>query len=113
MTKKLSDNQIMTAILSYLGILWLIPLLVISKKKRDDFIKYHLQQGINLFIWELIVLIILGVLGYIPVIGILFAVLYWIAWVFFIIVIIIAIVKGVQGEKWKIPVLGGTKFVNL
>lgn len=113
MGKKLTDNQMLTAILSYIGILWLIPLLVINKKKRDDFIKFHLQQGINLFIWELIILIVLGILQMIPIIGVVFGVIYWIAYVFFVVVIIMAIVKGVQGEKWKIPIFSGHKFVKL
>lgn len=43
-----NSNQRLMAILSYLGILFLIPML--SSEKNDPFVKFHLNQGIVLFI---------------------------------------------------------------
>lgn len=77
-------------VLSYLGILFLIPLLVVNPK--SEVLKFHLRQGIVLFV----ICVVLGLLPrgmssltIIP--GILS---------------IIAIVKAFQGEQWELPVVG-------
>ncbi len=41
------SNTILFSILSYIGILWLIPLLV---EKNDKVVRFHVNQGIVLFI---------------------------------------------------------------
>jgi len=42
------SNTILFSILSYIGILWLIPLLV---EKNDKVVRFHVNQGIVLFIF--------------------------------------------------------------
>gem|GEM_PF-969777 len=118
-TPNLTSNEVMTGILSYLGILVLIPLLAIKKEERNEYITFHIQQGINLFILEIIVwvacAIIFGVLTVITfgLFGIIGAIISWLISLVFLVVIVIAIVKSMQGEKWEIPVLGAAKFVKL
>jgi len=110
-SKGLTSDETMTAILSYLGILVLIPLFAIDAKKRNDFIKYHLQQGLNLFILEIIIwvigfiltLITLGIFGYIM----------YLIWLAVVILSIIAIIKAMNKEKWEFPLLGKIKMVKL
>lgn len=45
------SNTILFSILSYIGILWLIPLLV---EKNDKVVRFHVNQGIVLFIFDII-----------------------------------------------------------
>ncbi|OIO41478.1 hypothetical protein AUJ10_00625 [Candidatus Pacearchaeota archaeon CG1_02_31_27] len=104
-TKKLSDNELMTAILSYIGILVLIPLLVIKVKDRNDFIRFHLSQGLTLFIIEVAIAVVQRILAAIPFIGWILASLISLLWVIILIIVIIAIIKAVQNEKWEIPVV--------
>lgn len=96
-----SDHTIM-CVLSYLGILCLIPLLT---KKDDDFIQFHAKQGLALFIaW--IALIIAGViLGLMPFIGFLISMALSLVHIGMTILSIFAIIKAVNGEKWQIPVV--------
>jgi uncharacterized membrane protein len=49
------ENENMMAILSYLGILCLIPFLVF---KDNDFVQYHAKQGLTLFIAEIATMLV-------------------------------------------------------
>ncbi|NOX71958.1 MAG: DUF4870 domain-containing protein [Candidatus Micrarchaeota archaeon] len=99
MKKNLSSDEMMTAILSYLGILVLIPLFVV--KKRNDFIEFHLRQGLELFLIEVILWLLGSILFFLwpltQILGLLNAVVF--------IISIIALIKAVMGEKWKIPLV--------
>ncbi|MGV9174268.1 MAG: DUF4870 domain-containing protein [Promethearchaeia archaeon] len=84
------------AILSYLGILVIIPLLVV---KDDEFVRYHSKQGL--------VLLVVGVvgmfIGVIPIIGWLLAPFITLAWLIFAIMGIINVLKG---KKKELPIIG-------
>ena len=83
------------AILAYLGILCLLPLLL---KKENKFALHHGKQGLILFIAEMTALFV----NVIPVIGqIVFGVVYLTAGIFSI----IGIVKVLMGEYWKAPLI--------
>ena len=79
--------------LSYLGILFLVPLLV---KADNEFCKFHVKQGIVIFIgW-----VIVNILWAIPFIGWFTAT---VCYVILLIVSVAGIIKSVQGEYWKAP----------
>ena len=86
------------AIVAY--ILFFIPLL--TDAKEDKFVKYHVRQGLVIFIaW--IALYILGMVLYIP----------FISWLIFLILrlvvlvlMIVGIMNAAQGKKKPIPMLG-------
>lgn len=84
------------AIFSYLGLLFLIPLLA---AKDDEFAQYHAKQGM--------VLCIAGIIGYfvsaIPVIGWILAPFVTLIWLIFSILGIVNIVKG---KKKELPIIG-------
>jgi len=75
------------AILSYIGVLFLIPLLV---AKNDEFAVFHAKQGMTLFIAE----IITWVIALIPFIGWIIAPIAWIVWIVFSILGIVNVLKG-------------------
>lgn len=73
------------ACLSYIGILFLIPMLA---KKESKFAQEHAKQGMVMFIAALLMAI--------PVIG-------WIWGVIVLVTNVIAIINTLQGKFWKIP----------
>ena len=95
-SEKKSEGINAIAILSYLGILVLVPLLV---AKDDEFAQYHAKQGL--------VLLIAGVIGMfvgaVPIIG-------WILIPFIslacLVLAILGIVNVLKGKKKELPVIG-------
>ena len=108
MAKTLTSDETMTAILSYLGILVFIPFFAV--KKRDDFIKFHLSQGLTLFVIEIILYVGFFVVGMVMPYFWMILNLIWLA---VLVVCILAIIKALGGEKWEIPVVSNFKLVKL
>ncbi len=84
------------AILSYLSILFLVPLLV---AKDDEFAQYHAKQGLTLFIFGFIGMLV----GVVPIIGWLLSPFIFIALLIFA---IIGIVNVLKGAKKELPIIG-------
>jgi uncharacterized membrane protein len=98
-----SDEKVMAA-LSYLGILFLIPLLA---KKDSKFAMFHAKQGLVLFILEIILWIIEWVLAF-SIVGILFiGWIIWIIWIVLAIFSLIGLIQAFSGNYWKMPILAG------
>ncbi len=97
--KDIEQNNTIAA-LSYVWILFLIPMLA---KRRSKFCQFHAKQGLVLFIVE----IIASFIFWIPLIGQLLVLLL-------IIISIIGIVKTLNGEWWKVPfIYDWSKKINL
>ncbi|WP_280770717.1 hypothetical protein [Salipaludibacillus daqingensis] len=116
------DNKLM-AVLAYLGILVLIPLLA---AKESRFAQYHTNQGLVLLIFGVIgftgLFIISSVatfiLGNIPVLGalvglLLGGLLYFAAWVFFMIIMIMGIMNAAKGQEKPLPLIGKYNILKL
>ena len=86
-----SDESRIWAAASYL---WIISIVVLAARKNDDFARFHANQGALLFIISI-------PMCFIPIIG-------WIINLIIGILAIIGIIKSLQGEKWELPLLGGT-----
>lgn len=84
------------AILSYLGILFLIPLLVV---KDNPFVQFHAKQGLVLFIAEIATVVI----AWIPILGWIAGFILWIIW---LVLGIIGIVNVVKGKQAPLPIIG-------
>ena len=104
------------ALLAYLGILCLVPLLA---KKDNKFAYYHAKQGLVLFIAEVILFLVLGIGGFIigmiasmihGMLGAIFGMLFGLLWLAVVLgslaISIIGIVQSLNGKYWEIPVLG-------
>lgn len=101
--KDIDDNKII-ACLSYVGILFLIPLLA---KKDSKFCQEHAKQGLTFFIAG----IILGVISMVPLIGWLVG---FFGWIVMLVIGLVAIIKTLQGQFWEIPVIGAYRHkINL
>lgn len=76
------------AVLSYLGILCLIPLLL---KKDSEFVKFHAKQGLVLLIgWFLV---------WIPFLG-------WILGIVLLVLSIMGIINVLNSKREKLPIIG-------
>ena len=84
------------ALLSYLSILCIIPLIL---KKDNKFCLFHARQGLVIFIGEIAITFI----GIIPILG-------WFIFSLFSLVLgilsLVGIVQALMGNYWKIPVVG-------
>ena len=93
-------------ILSYLWILFLIPLLA---KKDDSEVQWHAKNGAALFGAEIICWIIFMILGFalrrIMFLGCGITAIECAIWLGFLGVRIMCIVKGVGGQRFRIPVI--------
>lgn len=97
-----SDNNQGMAILSYLGILVIIPIIV---AKDSKFVMYHANQGLILLIAE----VILVAIGMIPVLG---WIISGIGWIVAAVFIILGIINAAGGKKKPLPLIGGYKILN-
>jgi uncharacterized membrane protein len=93
MDNKAPQNNTIMAILCYLGILVLIPLL--TEAKKDAFVNFHIRQGL--------VLLIAWVLGsflfWVPVFG-------WLLWAFTLVMMILGIMNAANGQQKELPLIG-------
>lgn len=84
-----SDKKLMGA-LSYLGLLFIVPLL--TDAKNDPDVQFHIKQGIVLFVVEV-------VMSFIPFFG-------WAIDLVLLFVSLYAAYQAYQGVKWELPLLG-------
>ena len=90
------DNDKLMGILSYLGILVLVPLL--ASQNRSQTLNYHVNQGLGLLIVEVIGWIILS---FIPV--------YYLMQIWYLVIIVLAIlgiVNVVNNQTKPLPIIG-------
>ena len=88
------------ALISYIGPLCLIPFL---QKTQDEFVKFHMKQGMVIFAGELITWIIVAILPILWLLGNLVG-------IFWLVLSILGIMNVVKIEKKEIPLIG--KFAD-
>ena len=93
--KEVQEGKIY-AVIGYLGILCIIPLLL---KKENKFALFHGKQGLVIFIGE----VGAAILNIIPILGQLIWVL---AVLVFGILSLVGIVQSLTGSYWRMPVIG-------
>ncbi len=103
-TKEDIEKNKVNAILSYIGILIIVPLLS-DEAKKSTFAKFHLNQGLVL----LIASVVLSVVWVIPVLG-------WLVGFFGSIVLfviwVMALIGAIQGETKPMPLLGNIELIK-
>lgn len=103
----IQQNKVM-AILAYIGILVLIPILAAPNSK---FARFHANQGLVLFIGEIIVGVAVGIVSAVFYainwnLGVVFGWISWIFWICCLVMAIIGIVNAANGKTEKLPVIG-------
>lgn len=89
-------------VLSYLGILALIPLLI---KKDDRDVQWHAKNGLFLAIAVFAIYLVLWIVDIATgdVLGCVSAIAGCVLWLGYLVVIIIAIMKAVKGQRMRFP----------
>lgn len=88
--KDIQENNVLAA-LSYIWILFLVPLLL---KRGSKFAQFHAKQGLVLFIGEVIAVFV----GWFPFIG-------WIYWLALVILAVIGFLQALSGKYYRLPVI--------
>ncbi len=89
-TKSISSEQKVWGAVAYL---WILSLVALAARKKDDYVRFHANQGLLLFVVS-VVSIILGPIGMVVNIVILIAA-------------VMGIIKSLQGERWPLPAVAG------
>lgn len=95
-------NAKLYSVLAYIGILWIVGLLA---AKDDVFVKYHVNQGLILFLLG----IAGSVIGIIPILGTIVAA---VVGVFCFVCFILGIVNAVKGEMKPLPFIGNFELIK-
>lgn len=94
MNNQTQGNAKLYGILAYIGILWLVGMFV-SPEKDDPFVRFHVNQGIILFIAAILVNILTSIWGLFGILNVGIFVLF-----------IIGIVNVCQGAMKPLPLIG-------
>lgn len=98
-------NKVLS-LFSYLGILFLIPLLA---AKDSRYARFHANQGIVLFIAGIVVSVVGALLNLIPIFGTIIAT---IAGILLFVFKVLGIVNAVTGKAKELPLIGQIKILN-
>ncbi len=94
----LSDRNVML-VLSYIGLLALIPLLT---KREDREIQWHAKHGLVLTAFFFVIWVVISIITSVGI-GCFFVFLYPIVGITWLVVVILSITKALKGERFLIP----------
>lgn len=100
------------SILDYIGFLWILGLFV---EKDDPHVKFHTNQGLVLFLLDVvvgIVNVVFSFLSFIPVVGLLLSIVVWVLYVGCFVLMILGIVNAAQGQQKPLPLIGGITLLK-
>ena len=108
-----ADKNKIFGILAYLGILCLVPILA---AKDSPFAKYHANQGLVLFLLEVVIWITLFVVsiilamlpGFMGFLSVVFGLLYLVP----LVLLILGVINAAAGKCVPLPVIGGIKLLK-
>lgn len=102
------SNKVM-AILSYFGILVLIPIL---GAKDSKYARFHANQGLIFILAAIVLSVILNLLGKIPVIRIVASAASVLVYLAELIVFVIGVVNAANGKAKELPFIGGFRLLS-
>ena len=100
------DNKTLMLVLSYLGLLALVPLLV---EKDDKEVQWHAKHGLVQLALFILIYAVLSVITSTGV-GCIFIVIYPFVGLAWLVITILSIVKATKGQRFLIP--GVSEFAN-
>ena len=90
------EKNKVNAILSYIGILILVPLLS-EDAKKSPYAKHHMNQGL--------ILLLSGFVVWIPLLGWAVGLVAFVLW-------IMGLISAINGEMKKLPIIGDIKLIK-
>ena len=100
------------SLLSYLGILFLIPWLA---RPQSRYARFHVNQGIVLFLAELVVRAAEGILKALlgnSVLWTPFGIAFWVIGILLFVLMIIGIVNALNGNAKELPIIGKIRLLK-
>ena len=97
-----SSDRTLMLVLSYLGILALIPLLT---KKDDPEVQWHAKNGLALTVGEIVLYIVLWFVARFLPFGWIIGCVSCFLPIIFIVLAIILIMKALKGERYRLPIV--------
>jgi uncharacterized membrane protein len=107
-SEDIEQNKVF-AVLAYLGILFLVPLLAAPNSR---YARYHTNQGIVLFIATVVVTGAFYVLAHIPVLGRVLGLGGTVTWIVAFVFMILGILNAAGGKRQPLPLLGGIQLLK-
>ena len=108
----IADNKVLS-LFAYLGILILVP---VFGAKNSRYAKFHISQGVNLIIADLVVSAVSGILGAtlgsVAILGTIINVAIAALSLVLVILTIIGIVNAATGKAKELPIIGSWKIVK-
>ncbi len=95
-----SSNKTLMLVLSYLGLLAIIPFVV---EKDDKEVQWHAKHGLVICVLWVIISLVFFVLGHIPFLGCLAGLISIFIPIGMLILAILCIMKAVNGQRFIIP----------
>lgn len=103
----IESNKVM-AVLAYIGILVLVPILA---AKNSKYARFHANQGLVLFIAEVIYNIVSAIIrAILPLVVV--NIILWVISVLFLVLSIIGIVNAATGKAKELPVIGKIRIIK-
>lgn len=96
-------------ILSYIGILFIVPLIA---AKDSKFAMFHANQGLVIFIATIILSFASGIISSLPYIGFIGSIISSLVGVVAFIYEILGIVSAAKGEMKELPYIGKIKIIK-
>jgi uncharacterized membrane protein len=103
------DQNKIFAVLAYIGILFLVPLLAAPQSK---FARYHANQGVVLFLATVIVCGASFVFTFVPFIGCVVAFVPLLACVAALVLMILGIINAASGQCKPLPLIGHFELIK-
>lgn len=114
-TKDISESTVM-AILSYLGFLWIIPFFF--RMKKSPYTKFHVNQGLTLFLAEVIcsfagklLAVFFGFIG-LGIIKMLINMIVTFISVFWLVIMVMGIVNAINNTARELPIIGKIRIIK-
>lgn len=104
----IAQNKVM-AILAYIWILFLVPLLAAPNSK---YARFHANQGLVLFLASICVSIVMAVFSWIPILNILIYVVCSLISLGLLALMILGIINACQGRAKELPIIGQIKILH-
>lgn len=94
------------AVLAYFGFLFLVPMLAAP---NSQYARFHVNQGLVLFIADIIYGVIAVVLGLIPVVG---GILSGVLSLLILVLVVMGIVNAATGKAKELPIIGKIRILK-
>lgn len=104
-----SSNEKVFNVLAYIGILFVVGLIADGQNPK---VRFHVNQGLVLFVTEVVLGIICSIIGVIPIVGIIGSILSGVVGIVGLIFMIIGIIHAANDETVPLPIIGGITILK-